>query len=501
MLSLLLIIPLIGIIWIIIVNSYNNINIESNYELNKTIDIRKYNRKLDNIGLIVSIFAFLISIIIWYQFDNSLQGYQFIQIYEKIYGFKFGEIKLGIDGISLYFILLTTLIMPITLHADRDNIKENKANYIIIILLLETLLLAVFSVLDLLLFYISFEATLPPLFILIGYYGSGNKIKASFYLLLYTLFGSLFLLLAILMIYFLTDSTDYEIVLNSNLSFGLQNILWLGMFLSFAVKTPLIGFHIWLNLAHSEAPLGGSILLASIILKLALYGFLRIVIPMLPLASLYFTPFVYLFGTITIIWASLVTLRQIDTKRIVAYSSVGHVAVSLLGAFSNNITGIQGSIILGLAHGLVSPALFIIVGGILYSRYHTRIINYYRGLITYMPLMSLYFFLFTLANCAVPLTCNFIGEFLSLQGAFVQNPIMTCLASSSIVLSAAYSIWLWSRINTGIFSKYLYVTSDLTRRELYILTPLLFLTIFIGIYPNFILQDLEYAVSNIIINI
>jgi NADH-ubiquinone oxidoreductase chain 4 len=413
---------------------------------------------------------------------------------------------LGIDGLSLYFVLLTTIITPITLLSDwnigktYNNIRgKDEILYIKIILLLESILLTVFLCTDLIIFYISFEATLPPLFILIGYFGSGSRIRASYYLLLYTIFGSLFLLISITSIYYIVKSVNYGVVINNNLSFELQSLLFILMFISFAVKTPTFPFHIWLNLAHSEAPLGGSILLASVILKLALYGFLRIVIPMLPLATIYFSPLVYLIAVITIVWASLTTLRQIDTKRIIAYSSVGHVCVSLLAAFSNTQVGIEGSIILAISHGLVSPALFILVGGILYSRYHTRIINYYRGLITYYPLITTYFFLFTLCNCGVPLSANFIGEFLSLMGSFIMNPYATIIASSSIILSAGYSIWLWSRMCTGYFSPYLYVTGDLNRREFLILTPLLILTIILGVYPNFMINDIHYAVSNLLI--
>jgi len=258
----------------------------------------------------------------------------------------------------------------------------------------------------------------------------------------------------------------------------------------------------------------------SIILKLALYGFLRILIPLFPFASLYFLPIVFLIGVITIIWASLVTLRQIDTKRIIAYSSIGHVATSLLGCFSNSIIGLQGSLILGIAHGIVSPSLFILVGGVLYSRYHTRIINYYKGLINYMPIMSSFFLLFSLANSAIPLSINFIGEFLALAGLFSINPILTIFASLSIILSSAYSIYLYLRINTGKVSKYIstsfiikksypinkfysvekpYLPKDLFRSEFYTLAPLLFFTFFLGIFPNFILHDIEFSLSYLLI--
>lgn len=511
MLFLIVLTPLIGILILQIYSSFlkSNLNI---------ININnKHSFKL--IGLITTIITLILTIIVWYYFENNSQaGLNMYENYALLDNNKYMneislmyiglpvDIKLGIDGLSLYFVLLTVIISPITILSDwhigktYNNIRRvDEVLYIKLILLLESILLLVFLCTDLIIFYISFEATLPPLFLLIGYFGSGSRIRASYYLILYTIFGSLFLLISITTIYYLIRSVDFNVIINNNLSFEIQCILFILMFISFAVKTPTFPFHIWLNLAHSEAPLGGSILLASVILKLALYGFLRIVIPMLPLATIYFSPLVYLITVITIIWASLTTLRQIDTKRIIAYSSVGHVCVSLLGAFSNTQVGIEGSIILGISHGLVSPALFIIVGGILYSRYHTRIINYYRGLITYYPLIATYFFLFTLCNCGVPLSANFVGEFLSLMGSFIMNPYATALACISIVLSAGYSIWLWSRICSGYFSPYLAVTGDLSRREFLILTPLLLLTILIGIYPEFIINDINYSVSSLII--
>lgn len=353
-------------------------------------------------------------------------------------------------------------------------------------------------VIDLLIFYILFESILPPLFLLIGIYGSNRKILASYHIFLYTLFGSFFLLLALLSIYYLTGTTNFIFLNQFSIDLSFQKVLWLAIFFSIMIKTPLFPFHLWLPLAHSEAPLGGSVLLAGVILKLALYAILRILIPILPEATLYFTPFVYSICVITIIYASLTTLRQIDLKVIIAYSSISHMAVCILGVFSNNILGLDGSIFLGLAHGLVSPALFIIVGGILYDRYHTRILSYYRGLIQFMPILSLFFFLFTLANMGTPLTANFIGEFLCLSGAFQNSPLLTSFSSLSIVLSAAYSIYLFNRISGGVKSHYLSVVYDINRREFYILFPLLLLTIVLGIYPNFILSDLEYSLSNLI---
>jgi len=301
--------------------------------------------------------------------------------------------------------------------------------------------------------------------------------------------------------YYLTGTTDMDVLSSVNFSFDLQKILWLAIFFSFMIKFPLVPFHLWLPLAHSEAPLGGSILLAGVVLKLALYGSLRILIPLLPEATVYFTPLVYTIGVITIIYASLTTLRQIDMKVIIAYSSIGHVAIILMGAFSNNISGIEGSILLGIAHGFISPALFILTGGCLYERYHTRVLSYYRGLTTTMPLFSVIFMLATLGNIAVPLSSNFVGEWLCLAGAFERSPIMAALASSGMFLSAAYSIWFYNRLAGGSFSPHLEVMPDLSRREFYVLLPLIVFAFLLGIFPNIILDSIHYSVSVVLYQI
>lgn len=451
-----------------------------------------------DIALGFSIINLIVSLVLWANFDRSLIDSQFVAEYNEL---SFCHFTLGVDGISLFFIILTCLLFPIIFLADNKAIKENVRTYQIIMLLLETLLIAVFTVKDILLFYIFFESILPPLFILIGLYGSKKKVRASFHLFLYTLFGSLAMLLAFLTMYYLTGTTDIDVLSSVNFSFDLQKILWLAIFFSFMIKFPLVPFHLWLPLAHSEAPLGGSILLAGVVLKLALYGSLRILIPLLPEATVYFTPLVYTIGVITIIYASLTTLRQIDMKVIIAYSSIGHVAIILMGAFSNNIQGIEGSILLGIAHGFISPALFILTGGCLYERYHTRVLSYYRGLTTTMPLFSVMFMLATLGNIAVPLSSNFVGEWLCLAGAFERSPIMAALASSGMFLSAAYSIWMYNRVAGGSFSPYLKVMPDLTRREFYVLLPLIVFAFVLGIFPNVILDSIHYSVSTVLYQI
>lgn len=498
MLTILLLIPLIGIFVMLLVGQIPSSNLSLSSlipDLNLSLKALKRELLYKNIALLFSILNFFVSLVLWANFDRNTTESQFVAEYNEL---SFCHFTLGVDGISLFFILLTCLLFPIIFLADNKAIKEKVRTYQIIMLLLETLLIAVFTVKDILLFYIFFESILPPLFLLIGLYGSSKKVRASFHLFLYTLFGSLAMLLAFLTMYYLTGSTDMEVLTSTNFSFDLQKILWLAIFFSFMIKFPLVPFHLWLPLAHSEAPLGGSILLAGVVLKLALYGSLRILIPLLPEATVYFTPLVYTIGVITIIYASLTTLRQIDMKVIIAYSSIGHVAIILMGAFSNNIQGIEGSILLGIAHGFISPALFIITGGCLYERYHTRVLSYYRGLSTTMPLFSVMFMLATLGNIAVPLSSNFVGEWLCLAGAFERSPIMAAFAASGIFLSAAYSIWFYNRLCGGSLSPHLQVMPDLSRREFYVLLPLIVFAFALGIFPNVILDSIHYSVSQVL---
>ena len=430
-------------------------------------------------------------------FDFSSNQFQFVQEYHQINSF---DIYLGLDGLSIYFVLLTTIIIPISLLSNWSSITENIRSYVIIILLLETLLLAVFLVLDILLFYIFFESILPPLFILIGLFGSSNRVRASFYLFLYTLLGSLFLLLSILTISSIMGTTDFDALYKTNFNYYTQLFLFYGIFIAFAVKTPTIFLNTWLLKAHVESPLGGSIILAAIVLKLSLYGILRLILPLLPKASLDYTYIVYLIGVITIIYASLSTLRTIDVKELIAYSSVCHAAVYLLGVFSNTIQGIEGGIILGLAHGFVSSGLFICAGGILYDRSSTRLITFYRGITQIMPLFSILFFILSLGNCGVPLTLNFVGEFMSLYGIFERLPLLGVIASSSIVFSAGYTIFMFNRIAFGgSLSKWFQVSiPDLNKREFFILLTLTIFVVILGIYPVPILDGLHYSVTSLI---
>jgi len=485
LLTFLLLTPILGIF---------TISTGMSYELT-SLDIRR----IKTIALSTSIINLFISLIVFILFDFSSNQFQFVQEYHEVGYFDF---YLGLDGLSIYFVMLTTIITPIALLSNWNSISENVRSYVIIILLLETLLLAVFLVLDILLFYIFFESILPPLFILIGLFGSSNKVRASFYLFLYTLFGSLFLLLSILAMSSIMGTTDFDALYKTNFNYSTQLFLFYGIFIAFAVKTPTIFLNTWLLKAHVESPLGGSIILAAIVLKLSLYGIFRLILPLLPKASLDYTYIIYLIGVITIIYASFSTLRTIDVKELIAYSSVSHAAVYLIGVFSNTIQGIEGGIALGLAHGFVSSGLFICAGGVLYDRSGTRLISYYRGIAQVMPLFSVLFFILSLGNCGVPLTLNFVGEFMSLYGVFERLPLLGVFASSSIVFSAAYTIYMFNRIAFGgSFSKFFEANiSDVNKREFFILFTLVVFTVILGIYPAPILDGLHYSVSSLIYN-
>ena len=484
---LLLLIPLIGI---------GLVTIESNYGLSLINNIR-----IKSIGLITSILNLFVSLVMFILFDFSSKQFQFI---EEHYQINYFDIYLGVDGLSIYFILLTTIIMPIAILSNWNSIQtKNELSFVVIMLLLETLLLGVFLVLDILLFYVFFESILPPLFLLIGLFGSSNKVRASFYLFLYTLFGSLFMLLSILVMSSIMGTTDFDALSKSNFNYTTQVFLFLGIFIAFAVKTPTIFLNTWLLKAHVESPLSGSIILASIVLKLTLYGIFRLILPLLPKASLNYTYIIYVIGIITIIYASFSTLRTIDVKELIAYSSVSHAAVYLIGAFSNTIQGIEGAIALGLAHGFVSSGLFICAGGILYDRSSTRLITYYRGIAQVMPIFSILFFILSLGNCGAPLTLNFLGEFMSVYGVFERMPILGILASSSIIFSAAYTIYMYNRIVFGGSYSIYFVENigDVTKREFIMLLIFVVLTVLFGIYPSPILDGLHYSVSSLIYNI
>jgi NADH-ubiquinone oxidoreductase chain 4 len=387
MITLLILIPILGSLLLLPMSSTNQ------------------TKKIKKIALTTSLINLFISLFIWYQFDSNTTQYQFVSEFNQL---NFCHLNFGVDGLSLYFVLLTTFITPIALLSNYTNINKNIKLFLISFLLLESLQICAFVSLDLLLFYIFFESVLPILFIIILIFGHGeDRFRSAFLLFLYTLAGSLPMLLCILTIYNYIGSTDFQLISLFEISLETQKILWLGFFIAFAVKTPLYPFIIWLPKAHSDSPLAGSIILAATILKLATYGYIRVLINFFPDATYYFSPLIQTIAVITIIYASLSTIIQQDTKRLIAYSSVAHMGVLVLGLFSNTIQGIEGAILLGIAHGFVSPALFICVGGIIYDRTGKRIISYIRGLAIYMPVFTIFFFIFTLCNTGIPLSLNF----------------------------------------------------------------------------------------------
>ena len=457
---------------------------------NKTIVVAVWPKIVKQASLIYSVLSLLIIIAWWYQYETSQNGFQLIS---PIY-----NLSLGFDGVSLWLALLTGIIIPISLLSNWNNIKIGVGKYNILILLLGIVLLVNYLCIDLLSFYVFFEASLVPLFVLIGIYGANNKEKAAYYILIFTFTSSLFLLLSIVVTTYMINTTSCLIYSQFVLSLDLQILLWIGIMIGIMVKTPLFPFHVWLPVVHSESPLGGSIILAGLILKLTVYLIIRWILPFLAEASVIFYPTVFIICVLTIIYTSLTTLAQIDLKVIIAYSSISHMGVCIIGVFANNVLGIEGSYLLSLSHGFISPGLFIAVGGILYDRYHTRILMYYQGLLSFMPVFALYLLVLSFANIGTPLSGNFLGEFLSLSGAFQRSPIFTTLASFSILLPATYQMKLTSRLTGGIKSPYLKVTKDLTNRESILMLSTILPCLLIGVYPIFILKSLYFNLSNVI---
>nr|YP_011017816.1 NADH dehydrogenase subunit 4 [Campylaephora sungminbooi]WQF69662.1 NADH dehydrogenase subunit 4 [Campylaephora sungminbooi] len=451
-----------------------------------------------NLALVFSCISFLLSLLLWVFFDPSTSFFQFSKIL-----FYFSNINfyyfIGIDGLSLFFIILTTFLIILCILLSWQSVTFFIKEYLIAFLVLEFCLIQVFCVLDLLLFYIFFESVLIPMFLIVGVWGSrSRKIRAAYQFFLYTLVGSLLMLLGVIFIYFQVGSFDIQILTACSFTFSAQLILWLSFFASFAVKIPMVPFHIWLPEAHAEAPTSGSVILAGILLKLGGYGFLRFSLPIFPLASVYFTPIVFTLSLIAIIYASLTTLRQIDLKKIIAYSSVSHMGFVTIGIFSFNTQGIEGSIILMLSHGLVSSALFLCIG-VLYDRYKTRIIKYFGGLVHVMPIFISFYFFFSFSNIAFPGTSSFIGEILVLLGCIKINLTLTFFMTFGVILSAGYSIWLLNRLSFGPLKlTHFYWHQDVSRREFWILFPLTLLIFWMGIYPFSFVSEIHFSVLNLL---
>jgi proton-translocating NADH-quinone oxidoreductase chain M len=458
----------------------------------------QYKETIKVIVLSFSLAEFLLSLMMWMSFDNSSSRFQFVEVYNWIESSNI-IFYLGVDGISLFFILLTTLLIPICLLASWDAIKFNEKEYFIAFLAMEALVIAVFCVLDIILFYVFFESVLIPMFIIIGVWGSRERrIRAAYMFFLYTLLGSVLMLLAILYIYYQAGTTDYQILLTTTFDPEVQKLLWLAFFASFAVKVPMLPVHIWLPEAHVEAPTAGSVILAGILLKLGSYGFLRFSLPLFPYASVYFTPFIYSFACIAVIYTSLTAIRQTDLKRIIAYASVAHMNLVLIGMFVYNLQGLEGSILQQLSHGLVSGALFLCVG-VIYDRHHTRLVKYYSGLAHTMPIYIAIFMFFSMANIALPGTSSFVGEFLILAGAFQTNTTVCVLSATGMILGGGYSLWLFNRVAFGnIKVQYMKAFSDVDKREFGTLLPLIVLTLVMGIYPEIFLDPMHMSCGNLL---
>jgi proton-translocating NADH-quinone oxidoreductase chain M len=453
---------------------------------------------IKKVSLFFSVLTFYVSLFLWIFFEKSSLFFQYL-IYKEWFSFLGINLVLGLDGISLFFILLTTFLIPICILSGWKSIVFNVKAFFLLFLLLEFFLLFIFSVLDLILFYIFFESVLIPMFLIIGIWGSRErKIKASYFFFIYTLLGSLIMLLGILLILFETGTSNFFILTFYKFSLDRQLLLWIMFFLSFAVKIPVIPFHIWLPEAHVEAPTIGSVILAGVLLKLGIYGLIRFSFVLFPYANIYFSPFVYMIAIISILYSSLTTLRQIDLKRIIAYSSVAHMNFGLLGLFSNTIQGLVGGLILSISHGFVASALFLCIG-ILYDRHHTRLLKYYSGLALVMPVFSLIFLFFSLSNLGLPGTSSFIGEFLILIGSFRQNYLGSFLGTFGILFGSLYSIWLYNRICFGNLKiQYNSVYFDISRREFFVISPFIFMVLLMGFYPTLFL-DYIYSSSYLLI--
>jgi NADH-quinone oxidoreductase subunit M len=448
------------------------------------------------IALYATLFTLGAAVYLWGQFDAGNAGFQFVEEMDWLGGAI--RYKMGVDGISMLFVVLTAFLMPLCILASWQSIEERVKEYMIAFLVLETLMLGVFCALDLILFYLFFEGGLVPMFLIIGVWGGARRVYASFKFFLYTLLGSVLMLLAMLAMYWHTQTTDIPTLLTYKFPSDMQWWLWLAFFASFAVKLPMWPVHTWLPDAHVEAPTAGSVILAGILLKMGGYGFLRFSLPMFPLASLDFAPLVFALSIVAVVYTSLVALVQDDLKKLIAYSSVAHMGFVTMGIFSFTVQGVDGAIFQMLSHGLVSAALFLCVG-VVYDRMHTREIAAYGGLVNRMPLYAATFMVFTLANVGLPGTSGFIGEFLTLVGAFRANTWVAFLATTGIILSVAYALYLYRRMIYGPLEKpSLRSIADMNYREVLVFTPLVLLVIFFGFYPAPLLDVTAVSVKKLV---
>ncbi len=450
------------------------------------------------ISLFSSVATFFLSLFLWYSLDVNTSEFQFVE--EKSWINDFIKFKLGVDGISILFIVLTTFITPICIISCVNSVKVRVKEFLIAILILETFMIGVFCSLDLVIFYLFFEAGLIPMFLIIGIWGGPKRVYSAFKFFLFTLLGSVLMLIAIISIYWISGTTDVIKLLSIKIPYEYQYLLWLAFFSSFAVKLPMWPVHTWLPDAHVEAPTAGSVILAAILLKMAGYGFMRFSIGLFPVASEYFTPFIFTLSIIAIIYTSLVALMQDDMKKLIAYSSVAHMGFVTIGIFSITKQGLEGSIIQMISHGLISAALFLCVG-VLYDRVQSRMISSYGGLVNIMPKYALVFMVFTLGALGLPGTSGFVGEFLILVGAFQKSMIVAVLASLGIIFAAVYMLWLYRRVIFGrLVSSDLKEMKDLNKTEFYIFMCLVSLTIFFGFYPDPLLNTFDISINKLVEN-
>ena len=478
-LSSITLLPILGAIFIFIFNNKNN-----------------ENKNVIYVSLFTSVATLFLTIFLWYVFDKNSSEFQFVEEKNWISGYI--KFKFGIDGISILFIVLTAFITPICIISCINSIKIRLKEFLIAILILESFMIGVFCSLDLVIFYLFFEAGLIPMFLIIGIWGGPRKVYAAFKFFLFTLLGSVLMLVAIISIYWITGTTDVTEIFVTKIPVEFQYVLWLAFFSSFAVKMPMWPVHTWLPDAHVEAPTAGSVILAAILLKMAGYGFLRFSIGMFPVASEYFVPLIFTLSIIAIIYTSLVALMQEDMKKLIAYSSVAHMGFVTLGIFTFTKQGIEGSIFQMLSHGLISAALFLCVG-VVYDRMHSRLISSYGGLVNILPKYSLVFAVFMLGAIGLPGTSGFVGEILVLLGAFQKNFLVAILASIGVILGAAYMLWLYKRVIFGkLEKKELTELKDLNLSESIILFLLAGLTLLLGFYPNLILDTIHVSVDKLI---
>ena len=478
-LSSLILLPLLGALFIFFSKSKSNSHLTIKY-----------------LAIFVSFANFVLSLYLWFLFDNTTSEFQFLEERSWIKGFI--NYKVGVDGISILFIILTTFITPLCVVSVNNTIKNRLKDFLVAILVMESLMIGVFCSLDLVVFYLFFEGGLIPMFLIIGIWGGERRVYSAFKFFLYTLLGSVLMLVAIISIYWMTGTTDVTYLYSMGIDVKYQNLLWLAFFSSFAVKTPMWPVHTWLPDAHVEAPTAGSVLLAAILLKMAGYGFLRFSVGLFPIASEYFITLVYFLSLVAIIYTSLVALMQEDMKKLIAYSSVAHMGFVTLGIFTFTQQGIEGSIYQMISHGLISAALFLSVG-VLYERMHTRIIKNYSGLVSVMPKYAIVFMVFTLGAVGLPGTSGFVGEFLILMGAFKDNFLVAVTASLGVIIGAAYMLWLYKRVVFGkLVNLELKEMLDLNKSELFILICLAVPTLFFGFYPDPLINTIEVSISDLI---